>query len=530
MRNVLIQLAVLMLLLVHGHASNDTIHIACAGSEAECGRALQTAIDTAPAGATIALDAGKTYEGAFVIPPRDGASDSARLTITTRGWNKPGDAWEALVTPADKAHMAVLRAPARASSVIDIPPAPGAGHVNLVGIAFEASRPAGQGDLIRIGSGSAREIDHLPRNIAIRQVLIQGSRDFGQKRGIAANGADIEIGHIWCEEIFIAGQDNQCIAAWNGGKRVRVHHSYLAAGAENILLGGAPITTRAMQPEDWTIEDVILHKPLRWKQDKRNRTVKNLLEFKHGRRLTVRRVLAVNSWRAAQDGRGLLLSYTTNGRCPECGNLEDVVIEDFVMLNVDAGISLQGYSYQPDSHSDGKLLDVTLRNLYVHLSTPGRAIQIANIRGRHNIRIERSTFLNHGTTWVLGIFGRAWQDDNTLVDGGPMQGLWLIDNVFTANGEYGISAPERHHYGSGLAAFADADLQVSGNVLGDAPNDHLANYNEHHEPGGENVSAPRDELLAKLPVKACGEWAEGKGADCARLRPIFEWLRLLPEP
>jgi hypothetical protein len=519
-----------MFLLVLGDASAITRHVSCAQSGAECGLALQRAIDQAPAGATITLDAGRTYEGTFVIPPRHGASAQTPLTITTRGWSKPGSDWDALVTPADKGHMAVLRAPTRSNVVIDIPPASGAGYVNLVGLAFEATRPAGQGDLIRIGSGSEGSIANVPRHVAIRQVLIQGSRDFGQKRGIAANGTDIDIGQVWCEEVFIAGQDNQCVAGWNGGKRVRIHHSYLAAGAENILIGGAPVVSAEMQLEDWTIEDVILHKPLRWKEDGRNRTVKNLLEFKHGRRLTARRVLAVNNWRAGQAGNGLLLTYKTNGPCPACGNLQDVLIEDFVMLNVDAGISLQGYSYQPESRSDGKLLDVTLRHVYAHLSTPGRAIQITNIRGRHNVRIERSTIINHGTTWVLGSFGRAWQDADTLVDGGAMQGLWLIDNLFAANGRYGISAPEQHHYGRGLALWADDDLQISGNVIGGAPDEHLANYNKHHAPGPRNVSASRDDVLARLPARACGEWAAGKGAECARLQPIFEWLGRLPEP
>jgi hypothetical protein len=37
-------------------------------------------------------------------------------------------------------------------------------------------------------------------------------------------------------------------------------------------------------------------------------------------------------------------------------------------------------------------------------------------------------------------------------------------------------------------------------------------------------------MLDKLPVRACGEWGAGKGADCARLQPIFEWLGRLPEP
>lgn len=516
--------------LLLGHGRGETQHIGCAESGLACGRALQTAIDAAPAGTVITLDPGKVYEGSLTVKAPSDARGPRALTITTRGWTDKGEGWAGLVTPADKPRMAVLRGAPRTSGALAIENGPAAGHVRLRGLAFEATPPAGQGDIIRIGSGDERDASNMASHVSIRQILIQGDREYGQKRGVSVNGADVEIAQIWCEEIFVRGQDSQCIAGWNGGKRVRIRHSYLSAASENILIGGATIRHAAMQPEDWLIEDVILHKPLRWKQDGRNRQVKNLLEFKHGRNITARRVLAVNNWRAAQDGRGLLINYTTNGRCPECGNLEHVLIEDFVMLNSDQGVSLQGYSWQPDSHSAGKLRDVTLRNLYVHLSRPGRVIQIANVRDRHDIRIEQSTFINHGPSWIVGSFGRAWVDRDTIADGGPMKGLQVLDNVFAANGEYGITAPDRHHFGTGLDVFVDEDLELSGNVIGDAPRAHLSNYNRASGPGERNESVSRDRLLRTLPERACGEWAAGKGANCARLQPVFELLGRLPEP
>ena len=522
--------ALFAIVVVQGDGRGGPLHVGCPDSGAACGAALQQAIDAAPAGTTITLDPGKVYEGSFVVKARAGASREQPLTITTKGWRDKGAGWEGLVTPADKPRMAILRGAPRSSATLAVPNGAGAGFVTIAGIAFAATLPAGQADFIRIGSSDGRSSSELAQHVTIRQVLMQGDREFGQRRGVSANGADIEIAQVWCEEIFVAGQDSQCIGAWNGGKRVRVRHSYLAAGAENIMVGGAPITTAEMQPEDWLIEDVILHKPIRWQQDGRNRQVKNLLEFKHGRNITVRRVLAVNNWRAAQDGRGLLLNYTTNGRCPECGNLEQVLVEDFVMLNTDEGDSLQGHSWQPDSHSGGKLREVTLRNLYVQLSKPGRAIQISNVLGAHGLRIERSTFINHGPTWLTGTFGRAWRDDESLVDGGGMQGLSLVNNVFAANGEYGITAPERHHFGSGIGVFVNGDLQLAGNVIGDAPSDHLAQYNRHTGKGEPNVSVSRERLLKKLPAGACGEWTAGKGADCTRLQTVFSWLTRLPEP
>jgi hypothetical protein len=513
-----------------GEGMSGDGHVPCPESGASCGARLQEAIDTAAPGSTITLEPGRVYEGAITLNPKPGASAEKLLTITTRGWSSKGEGWEGLVTPADKPRMAVIRGAARSVAAIDVRSGPSSGFVKIVGVAFDATPPNGQGDVIRIGSGRDSDPSDLPRHVTIREVLIQGSREYGQKRAVAANGQDITIDRLWCEEIFAPGQDSQCVGAWNGGHRVSIRHSYLAAGSENIMVGGAPVTTTAMQPSDWTIEDVILHKPLRWKQDARNRAVKNLLELKHGTRITVRRVLAVNNWRAAQSGRGLVIHYTTNGSCPACGNLEKVVIEDLVMLNVEGGVSLQGYSWQTDSNSAGRLRDVTLRHLFVQIAGDQRLLEIANVHGRHNIRIERSTLLNDGTSWLMGDFGLAWSDGQSRGPGGAMQGLWIVDNVIAANGRYGVTAPQGHHYGEGLGKFAVSDLQIAGNVIGDAPPAHLANYNRHTNTGADNIGVERAALLAKLSPRACENWQPGKGADCARLTPVFALLERLPEP
>ena len=524
-------IAALLILLAWGDgAAREEVHVPCAESGPVCAQELQAAIDAAPAGTTLTLEPGKIYDGTIVIKPKIGAGSDKRLTITTRGWTDKGAGWNGLVTPADKPRMAVLRGAPRGSVGLAIPNGDGAGYVTLFGLAFEAIPPSGQGEIIRIGSGSEVSAARMARHVSIRQVLIQGDAAFGQKRGIAANGQDIDIAQVWCEEIFVPGQDAQCVGAWNGGKRVAVRHSYLAAGGENLMIGGAPVASAEMVPEDWVIEDVILHKPLRWKADGRNRQVKNLLEFKHGRNITARRVLAVNNWRAAQDGTGLLINYSTNGRCPACGNLENVLVEDFVMLNAGAGISFQGYAWQRDSHNDGKLRDVTIRNAYIQLSGHGRPMHISNVLGRHNIRVERSTFINDSPAWLTGSYGRVWSDDETLVPGGAMEGVWLVDNVITSNGKYGITAPDGEHYGRGIGTFVASNLQIAGNVIGDAPRPHLASYNEHREDGAANVSASRDRMMQQLTANACAEWARGKGADCARLEPVFALLRRLPEP
>lgn len=501
-----------------------------------CGESAQAGYDTAPAGGTVALEAGCTF-GPIIVRPKPGASADRRVTITTQGWQEAGPGWEGLeMLRARRTWLARLQAPSGGNVVVDVPNADdgAGGYARLVGLELLPNRPAGAGTLIRIGSGSETDPTRMARHVEIRQVYMAGDPIFGQKRGIEANGADIDIAQVDCRELFIAGQDSQCVGAWNGGQRVTVRHSYLAAGAENLIIGGAPIASAGMLPSDWLIEDVIVHKPLRWQQDGRNRQVKNLLEFKYGRNLTVRRVLAVNTWRAAQDGTGLLLNATTNGRCPQCGNLENVLAEDLVMLNTNGGISFQGFSYDSRSFSDMQLRNVTVRHAYIAHGT-GRAIQIANVRGRHDIRIERSTFVNGGQQWIVAACGYAWADDETRVPGCPMQGLAMLDNVFRRNGKYGITTGSAH-YGTGIGTVVDADLELAGNVLGDDTVDgpriatQLATFNRYIGDGAANISVPQAEIDAALSRTGCSTIAPGKGADCTRLAPVFALRQYLPEP
>jgi hypothetical protein len=111
-----------------------------------------------------------------------------------------------------------------------------------------------------------------------------------------------------------------------------------------------------------------------------------------------------------------------------------------------------------------------------------------------------------------------------------MEGVWLLDNVITSNGKYGITAPDGEHFGRGLGKFVAGDLQLAGNVIGDAPPEHLANYNKHTNGGPSNASASRDAMTERLKAEACAEWSAGKGADCSRLAPVFALLKRLPEP
>jgi hypothetical protein len=492
-----------------------------------CGESVQAVLNVAVPGTTVELETGcpDPYDS-FVVPSIAGASESLVLTIRPQGWNKVGR-----VGPADAAQMARIAAPSGASYVIDVPG--GTHYVALEGLETLPCEPAGACDAIRIGSGSETDPDHMPSHIAIRQVYVHGSPVFGGWRGISVNGRYITVSDSYINELSNCCRDVQAIGGWRGGQHVLIANNYLSAGGEVVMFGGATIPDARFEAEDINIFDNDIHKPARWRTDGVDHEVKNLVEFKRVLGAHVAGNVMKGNWPAAQNGMSLLITFATNGSCPACGGIHDVIVEDNY-IEGDGGLNLIGASYQTGSNNINKTERVIVRNNYFALN--GRAITIGNVKDRHDWTIESNTFISASSSVVAGDMGYVWELDAAgvpaRVPGGPMDGFVLRGNVFTRGDSSGVLWPSGYPGGSGLGLVLRTDVEVSGNVFGDAVGAHISNYNLRKGAGENNVSASRSALIAALPVGSCGTWAAGKGADCTapRLAAAFARLALLPEP
>lgn len=525
-----------------------------------CGASIQEAYngaivtDERPA-PRLLLEPGCTYEETLTFRPKVGLSESKRILITSRSWTDKGTGWDGMVTPADGPRMATIRGVATTGHVLQIANGEGAGFVELFGIAIRGCAPNGHCDLLMLGDDAETDASRRARFITARQLLLLGDPVFGSRRGARIEACDVLFTQSWVQDIFITGQDTQAVASSRGGCRVEVSFSYLEAASENFLLGGGPVPSADFIPTDWYLHDVILPKPLRWREEWRagtkRRQVKNNFELKHVRGFRGERILAVNNWPEAQSGIAVLLNYTTNGTCPACGGIEDAHLRDLVVLNSPGGLAFQGHSYSllpTPSNNINKLLRVSVENAYFALTATGttsRTMQVTNVLNRHDIRVSRATFRCSTSNWLVGDYGQAWRYDeptNTYarIPGGPTQGLRLTDLVVACGGRYGITAPSGSHDGSGFGAFVSADGQIAGSVFGDPTTTQLTNYNRHTAGGEANVRWSRAAMLAELPVDACGqltvsssEGGEGplvKGADCSVLNEVVSWKRFLREP
>lgn len=468
----------------------------------------QAAITGAKPGATIALEPGIIYRSLTI--PRS----VSKITVTSA---KCG-ALNRLVTPADAPLMATVQGTTGENYGIKIE----GSEVTLECVVVRDNPPNGQGDMIRCGDATDPDIAHVPADVTIRNVLLMGNPGdvYGQKRAIAGNCRRLLIDQVWCQDIWVNGQDSTCVGIWSTPGPVLTQRSFLSAGSENYIVGGAPPASPAHLPSDITIQDSVLYKPLAWKG--KVTSVKNLLEYKNGRRLIARRLWMENHWKAAQPGPAVVFTMATNGACSYCEG-RDWLLEDSVIWNVSAGVSITGYQYGY-APGAGAAVGVTLRNNLFKISKAtlggtGWPVLVSN--EPKNVTIDHNTFLHDGTTFVSSDYGIKWPYQEPPLPGpikaGPLEGFVLTNNV-APYGSYGVFTAEGTA-GINIATYFPG-LVMGGNVLPGAGGTALARFNAFAGTLKPNVGMVLADFQTTYGADGCQQTApaaDAPGVDCTRL-------------
>lgn len=327
---------------------------------------LQAALDAAAPGDVLALDAGATFTGVFTLPPKSGV-----VTVTT---NAPLP--ERRLGPADAALLPTLRS----GSYESVLTGTGATHWRLDGLRFEANT-GGHETLIAL---------HEAVDITLDRILFVAPEATGQKRAVLGNGQSITLTRSHLAGIWTDGADSQAFAAWDGAGPYTLVDNYLEAASENILFGGADSASADRIPSDILIADNHLTKAVAWQGQAK--VVKNLLELKCARRVTIRHNLLENCWTDAQTGFAVLFTVRNqDGRAP-WSTIEDVLFDGNTIRNSENGINISG--------TDDERPSAQARGLVI----------------RDNLIVVRD--------W-LSLAGNEWTDcvveHNTCFHGGPPQ-------------------------------------------------------------------------------------------------------------
>jgi hypothetical protein len=266
-------------------ASSSDINVAVGGD-------VQAAINGAGCSSTVVLEAGQAYAFNGTLPNKD--CGEQWITIQSSRANELPEGVR--VTPSQSHLLAKLQSTVNAEPVVKT--APGAHHYRFIGIQFE-TRDEGVFvyDLVRFGEGRQTQDlpEEVPHHIEVLRSMVPGRANQQTQRGISLNCRDCGVRDSYIAGIAGAGMDTQAICVWNTPGPFHIINNFLEATGEVVMLGGVDPANEAFIPSNGEIRRNHLFKRLSWKSPPYY-TIKNLLEIKNGRNITIDGNVLENNW------------------------------------------------------------------------------------------------------------------------------------------------------------------------------------------------------------------------------------------
>jgi hypothetical protein len=400
---------------------------------------LQSAIDKALPGTTITLEPGAEYIGHFVLRTKPGAE---YITITTADPSKLPPSGTRIL-PSYAPGLPKIVTPDHLPAITT---EPGAHHYRLIGLEI---RPSGKFvyDLIRLGSAAATAISEQARNIIMDRVYLHGNPKGGAKRGISLNSGYTAIRDSYFADFKEVGQDTQAIAGWNGPGPYDIINNYLEAAGENVMFGGATPKIKGVVPSDITIRRNHFYKPLEWCQfssqwDGSRWTIKNLLELKMARRVTIEGNVFENNWHQAQAGFAIVFTVRSVG-IADWAVVEDVSFVRNIVRHSGGGVNILGMDGNWDNMGITRRIlikDNVFEDIdYVDWKGDGRLFQLLN--GSQRVTIDHNTVVRSRIKMMM------------TLDGSPTRDLVYTNNI-APHGEYGVMGSGKSTGNASLAFYA----------------------------------------------------------------------------
>ncbi|MFN2598015.1 MAG: hypothetical protein ABR563_12615, partial [Pyrinomonadaceae bacterium] len=406
-----------LLACAHGAARAATITV-------PAGASLQAVLDAAQPGDTILLDAGASYVGPFTLRNKQGTNtDADWITIRTNAPDSQLPAAGVRVTPDYAPVLAKLLSPGHAEAAVQTEP--GAHHYRFVAVEFARTSPDSiVYDLVKLGDGSPAQntAASVPHHFQLDRCYVHG--DTGDlKRGISLQSGSTDITNSYVSEFHVHGQEAQAVAGWNGPGPYNIINNYLEGAGENVIFGGAMACVPNQTPTDIRILRNYLRKPPEWRGVW---TVKNLLELKHARRVTIDGNVMEGNWPDAQSGFSILFTPRPNDS-GAWAVVEDVTFTNNVVRHISAGLNFLGedYLYQP-APTENRLRRVRVyNNLFEDVGGQwgGNGAFAQILTGSDTVTIDHNTVLQTGSM--------------ILLDGDPSTNVRIANNIARHN-DYGV--------------------------------------------------------------------------------------------
>lgn len=334
------------------------------------GSNLQAALDAAQPGDTLTLEDGATFVGTHVLPAKPSG---------------PPIAVEGFASIRTTNSLPALRT------------APAAMGWHFADISIVAG--ASTGPIVQLGTGT-QAADAVPRGFVFDRCSVWAETT--AKNGIEMNAADVTLRGCHISGVKVAGQETHAIVCWNGPGPFLIEDCYIEAGSIGILFGGAAPSIPDLVPADITIRRNNVTRPLEMRGQ--NWAVKNLLELKNARRVSITGNDFSHNWPQAQAGWSIVFTVRAHGA--PWSIVEDVLFESNIVHHAAMGFNLLG---RDDTSPSQTMRGVRIRNnlLYDldHTVWGGNGALMLIGGGPEGLTIEHNTAIQTGN--VIGVNGPA---------------------------------------------------------------------------------------------------------------------------
>lgn len=455
---------------------------------------LQLAINAAPNNTILLLDAGAIFKGGFTLPEKSGEGwviiQSAQQTLLPKQAERidPNAPTGTMAFPLQKDAMPKIITTNK-SGIPCFKTVGIAHHYRFVGleISVDTNVTTSYG-LMFLGDGSVAQntFDKVPHDFIIDRCYIHGHENASiLKAGVLLNCSNSAIIDSYIDDFHSIGYDTYAIGGTNGPGPFIIRNNYLSAAGENILFGGAAPAIAGLVPSDIEVIGNTMYKPFKWKLGHpdyagKHWTIKNLLEFKTGKRVLVQGNIMENTWAdlpIGQSGYAILLTVRSEGGASPQADVSDVSIIDNFIRHAGAGITISGHDSPPAQSSKRILI---ANNLFDDIN--GATYGDGNTAGPNDgifvkLGDPNDVIIEHNTVFQTGAI--TWVYDTIF-------NMRIQNNIFncslSAGGYQGIYGPGFAQGGNGpmatfLPGITDANQLFHKNILIGGNSAKYSNYN-----------------------------------------------------